>query len=70
LRRKSEGRASSCRNLLLKMIKKTLAVLKKKIANTAVIVAAAVATLRRVLSMKNVLRRLISPAEIAENLAF
>jgi hypothetical protein len=69
LRRKSEGRASSCQNLLLKMMKKTLAALKKKIANTAATAAAVVATLTRVLSMKKVLRRLISPVEIAEQLA-
>jgi hypothetical protein len=69
LRRKSEGRASSCHNLLLKMMKKTLAALKKKIANMAATTAAVVATLTRVLSMKKVLRRLISPVEIAEQLA-
>jgi hypothetical protein len=69
LRRKSEGRASSCQNLLLKMMKKTLAALKKKIANMAATTAAVVATLTRVLSMKKVLRRLISPVEIAEQLA-
>jgi hypothetical protein len=69
LRRKSEGSASSCQNLLLKMMKKTLAALKKKIANMAATTAAVVATLTRVLSMKKVLRRLISPVEIAEQLA-
>jgi hypothetical protein len=69
LRRKSEGRASSCRNLLLKIMMKALATLKKKIANMTATTAVAVATLRRVLSMKKVLRRLISPAEIAEKLA-
>jgi hypothetical protein len=42
----------------------------EKIANSAATVVAVVATLRRVLSMKKVLRRLISPAEIAEKLAF
>jgi hypothetical protein len=36
------------------MMKKTLTELKKKIANMGAIEAAAVATLRRVLSMKNV----------------
>jgi hypothetical protein len=51
------------------MMMKALAVLKKKIANTAAIAEAKVATLRRVLNMKKVVRRLISPTEIAEKLA-
>jgi hypothetical protein len=48
------------------MMKKTLAALMKKIANT--VAAAAVATLRTVLSVKKVLRRLISLAKIVETL--
>jgi hypothetical protein len=51
------------------MMKKMLVALKKKIANTAATVVAVVAMLMRVLSMKKVLRRLISPAKIAEQLA-
>jgi hypothetical protein len=58
LRRKGEGRASTCRNLLLKMMTKMLATLKKKIANLIAIVAAAVETLRRVPGTKKDLRRL------------
>jgi hypothetical protein len=63
------GKSIELSNLLLKMMKKMLVALKKKIANTAAIVVAVVAMLMRVLSMKKVLRRLISPAEIAEQLA-
>jgi predicted component of type VI protein secretion system len=36
----------------------------------AVTAAAAVATLKKLMNMRKVLRRLISPAEIAEKLAF
>jgi hypothetical protein len=66
---KGEGRASNYRNLLLKMMTKMLATLKKNVANMTVTVAAAVATLKKVLNMRKVLRRLISPAEIVEKLA-
>jgi predicted component of type VI protein secretion system len=51
------------------MMMKAQATLTKNLANTAVTVAAAVATLKKVLNMRKVLRRLISPAEIAEKLA-
>jgi hypothetical protein len=51
------------------MMMKALATLKKKIANTAATIASVIATLRIVPNMKKVLRRLISPAEIAEKLA-
>jgi hypothetical protein len=49
-------------------MKKTLAALKK-IANTAATAAAVVVTLRKVLSTKKILRRLIPLARIAEKLA-
>jgi hypothetical protein len=55
---KGEGRASNYRNLLLKMMTKMLATLKKNVANMTATVAAAVATLRRVLGTKKNIRRL------------
>jgi hypothetical protein len=52
------GRASNYQNLLLMMMTKMSATMKKKITNMIATVAAAVATLRRVLGMKKNLRRL------------
>jgi hypothetical protein len=52
------------------MMMKAQATLTKNLANTTVTTAATVVTLKKVLNMRKVLRRLISPAEIAEKLAF
>jgi hypothetical protein len=51
------------------MMMKAQATLSKNLANMAVTAAAAVATLKKLMNMRKVLRRLISPAEIAEKLA-
>jgi hypothetical protein len=55
LKRRGEGKASSCHTPLLKMMMKAQATLTKNLANTVVTVAAAVAMLKKVLNMRKVL---------------
>jgi hypothetical protein len=73
LKRRGEGKASSCRNLLLKMMmmkRRGEATLKKSLANTVVTAAAAAAvTLKKVLNARKLPQRLTLPTEIVEKLA-
>jgi hypothetical protein len=66
LKRRGEGKISSYQSPLLKTVMKARLTLMKNLVKTAVTVATAVATLKRV---EKVLRRLISPAKIAEKLS-
>jgi hypothetical protein len=69
LKRRDEGKVSICLNPLPKMMMKAQTTPVKILARMAVIVAAVALTVEKVLIVRRVLRRLISPAEIAEKLA-
>jgi hypothetical protein len=65
LKRRSEGRASHRQSLLPKMKMMKLQTRTRKVLATA---AAVAATLKTILNMKKVPRRLTSPADIAKRL--
>jgi hypothetical protein len=65
LKRRNEGRASHYQSLLPKMKMMKLQTRTGKVPATA---AAVAATLKTILNMKNVPRRLTSPTDVAERI--
>jgi hypothetical protein len=70
LKRRGEEKASRRRSLLPKMrMMKAQKMMEKTLAKTAVTAAAVAVMLKETLDVRNLLRRLISPAEIFQKLS-
>jgi hypothetical protein len=66
MKRRSEGRASHHQSLLLKM---KMIKPQTRMGKVLAIASTVAATLKRILNMKKIPRRLTSPADIAETFA-